>query len=567
MTKTTMPDPAQLHLAPDLALPLEAVTKTFAILAVRGAGKTHTAAVLAEELLEAGLPVVVVDPVGVWWGLRAAADGKGPGLPIVVLGGDHGDLPLAVESGEAVATLVADEQVSLVLDLGGMRKGEQTRFLTAFAETLYHRNRRPLHIIMDEADSYAPQRPQRGEERLLGAIEDLVRRGRARGLGMTLVTQRAAVLNKNVLTQIETLIALRTTSPQDRATIDDWVAAHGTAEQRAAVMSSLSSLPVGCAWVWSPGWLDLFRQVQIRRRSTFDSSATPKVGAAVRAPQTLAPVDLAALEARLATPVATPAGDDGTGLRRQIADLRQQLAARPVERVEVPAVAAADLTRLETLGRELVAQGEALREFGHQVLAAVGRVADARVSAPPPALRPVALARPAPKPAPLPATVPAGAPNLRAGERRILQVLAQRHPTPLTRIQIGTLAGFAPSGGTFSTYIGVLKRAGYIAETAGQVRITPEGFTYLGPDIPAAPQTTAALLALWGESLRAGERRMLETLVAAYPAALPRAELGERTGITVSGGTFGTYLGVLRRNGLATVDGDQVAASPTLFLS
>ena len=55
-----------LTLGPGLVLPVEAVTETFAILAKRGAGKTYTAAVLVEEMMSAGLPVVIIDPVGVW---------------------------------------------------------------------------------------------------------------------------------------------------------------------------------------------------------------------------------------------------------------------------------------------------------------------------------------------------------------------------------------------------------------------------------------------------------------------------------------------------------------------
>src|SRR5207253_4107504 len=60
-----------------------------------------------------------------------------------------------------------------------------------------------------------PQRPFKGEERLLGSFEDIVRRGRARGLGVTLITQRAAVISKNVLTQTEVLVCLRVMAPQD----------------------------------------------------------------------------------------------------------------------------------------------------------------------------------------------------------------------------------------------------------------------------------------------------------------------------------------------------------------
>jgi uncharacterized protein len=105
-----------LRLADQLLLPTEAVTQTFAILAKRGVGKTYCALVFVEEVLKAGLQVVVADPIGVCWGLRSSADGAHPGLPIIVLGGDHGDLPLDQTAGQASADLVVDQQLSAVLD-------------------------------------------------------------------------------------------------------------------------------------------------------------------------------------------------------------------------------------------------------------------------------------------------------------------------------------------------------------------------------------------------------------------------------------------------------------------
>lgn len=58
------------------SLPLDFVTRTLAIVAIRGAGKTVAATVLAEEMAEAGLPWIAFDPIGVWWGLRVNPDGS-----------------------------------------------------------------------------------------------------------------------------------------------------------------------------------------------------------------------------------------------------------------------------------------------------------------------------------------------------------------------------------------------------------------------------------------------------------------------------------------------------------
>ncbi len=65
-----------LRVSPTLTLPSDAVTSTFALLAVRGAGKSNAAAVMAEGMFELGLPFVAIDPVGSWYGLRAGADGS-----------------------------------------------------------------------------------------------------------------------------------------------------------------------------------------------------------------------------------------------------------------------------------------------------------------------------------------------------------------------------------------------------------------------------------------------------------------------------------------------------------
>src|SRR5205085_3412068 len=125
------------------------------------------------------------------------------------------------------ASAIVADRFSAVLDLSLMRKGQMNRFMGAFLETLYRLNRAALHLFVDEADAVAPQKPFGDEARTLGAMEDVVRRGRIRGIGCTLITQRPAVLNKDVLTQCEILCAMRLSHNLDIRAIKEWVAVHG----------------------------------------------------------------------------------------------------------------------------------------------------------------------------------------------------------------------------------------------------------------------------------------------------------------------------------------------------
>ena len=73
----------------------------------------------------------------------------------------------------------------------------------------------PLHLVLDEADMWAPQRPLPDAYALLGRIEEIVRRGRVRGFLPWLITQRPAVVHKDVLSQADILIAMKLTSSQE----------------------------------------------------------------------------------------------------------------------------------------------------------------------------------------------------------------------------------------------------------------------------------------------------------------------------------------------------------------
>src|SRR6185437_6264128 len=317
-----------LRVSEDLELPLDIVTQTQVILAKKGAGKTYTAAVEIEEALKLKQQVVVLDPTGAWWGLKSSADGDKPGFPIAIFGGEHADIPLEESAGEVVATAIVEQQFSAVIDLSLFRKGQMHRFLVPFLETLYRINRHSLLLIVDEADFAAPQKPWGEEARTLGVMQDIVRRGRIKGLGCAMITQRPQVLNKDVLTQADMLVALRMNHPKDLAAVKEWVDVHSDPAVAKEMMQSLPSLPIGTAWFWAPG-SELMQRTKVRQRETFDSSATPKPGQRVKAPKALATVDIEKLGAEISATVLRAKENSPAELKTKIRKLEAELARKP----------------------------------------------------------------------------------------------------------------------------------------------------------------------------------------------------------------------------------------------
>lgn len=573
----------QLKIAADFALPLDAITETFAILSRRGSGKTYTASVIVEEVVKAGHPAVIIDPLGVWWGLRSSASGKQAGLPVVIFGGDHADLPLTEGQGRMIAEAIVEGRFPAIIDLSLLSKSAARRFNADFLEALYQRNRQPLLLVVDEADLLAPQRTMPDTARVLGAMEDVVRRGRARGLGCVLITQRPAVLNKDVLSQASVLVALRMSGTHDVAAIDDWVRLHADEDDARELKKSLPSLPVGTAWIWSPGWLGVLEKVRIRRRDTFDSSATPKVGEARIVPTRLADIDLPALGAKLDQAREEAEKNDPAALRRKLAAAEKTIAqlqtqpapaARTVEIVkevpvtvvqQVPVVNDADRALIGELLGQIEHAGNTLTSVRDQVNDLASRLAAASAVSQPSAAVPTEKSKPA-KPTVTPSpTVASARPadtvgrtdpdrvdvQLKAGARRIIETIARHYPQWLTKAQIGALTGFKITGGTFNTYWGAIRRYELVADrnSGREFQATSKGLTFAGVD-PGNPLTTSEILDLWRGSLKAGARSMLDLIIGAYPDGLSRDQLADSLGMAMTGGTFNTYLGTLTRNDL-----------------
>lgn len=522
-----------LDVSPTLQLPLEHITQRAALLAVSGAGKSNAARVMAEEFFTARLPFVALDPKGDWWGLRAGADGKAKGgLDVVIFGGKHGDMPLERSGGALVADTVVDQRLSCVVDLSGFEsEADRKHFLYEFGRRLYHRNEDPLHLFFEEADDYLPQKPMKDELRLLRVFENIVRRGRSKGLGITLITQRSAVLNKNVLTQVEALFALRTTGPQDIAAIEGWMKYHGADR---AMLATLAKLDDGEAWVWSPHYLKKMERFRFRRSVTFDSGATPKnvTQASRKVAATLADVDLGALRTKMAETIERSKAEDPKALRVRIAELEKaaRQGGRDDERVEqleeeLGSVRQSVEDEVGALRHMLKEANDALEEMGRLSvrLGALGTTkrvprAELKAIAKRAAGRSVepVVRRPSNRP---PAASPAanGSPEGRVGKcgRALLGALIEYGDLSLTQAAIAT--GYPSGAPIVVKTAGELRREGLVEGDNDQLSITEAGRAR--PELAGVEplRSGRGLAEHWMSKLGACEAGILKHLLGSYP--------------------------------------------------
>ncbi|MGD9724677.1 MAG: DUF87 domain-containing protein [Pirellulales bacterium] len=567
-------------LANNLSLPVDAVNQKLAVLGRSGSGKSSVAVCLAEEMLARGYPLVAIDPTGAWWGLQSSADGKRAGYPVVIFGGEHGHLPLLPTGGTVAADFVVHERMPTVFDLAGFGENEMRRFVGDFAKQLYRTNREALHVFIDEADEFAPQGASGGYgAECHGAIQNIVRRGRIKGLGVTLITQRSAVIDKSILYQTECLIAMQLTGPRDMEAVEGWIKYHGTKEEREKIMATLPRLGRGEGWVYSPSWLKRLAKVQFRLPTTFDSRKEPEPGKPRPLPKRVADVNLDRVQKQMAATVEAAKANDPAELKKQIAELRRQVAGKspagkPV--VDPEAIAKAE-ARGEARGRA-AAEQEA-RQEARQLRAVVidrdkrlGKIeqlahlngdAGGKISAPavenlPRVAKPaIPVAReggrkPAPEIRNLPTTIPDG--DVSTAQQRILDSIAWwcaigcNQPA---RGQVAFAAGYTVNG-HFNNLVGSLRTAGMIEYPQGDhLCFTDAGAA--AANLPDEPPTLDEFHARIREKLETPLCRLFDVLVAARTqgeSPLPTDLFASRAGYTVNG-HFNNLRGRLHTLGLA----------------
>ncbi|UJQ93898.1 ATP-binding protein [Mariluticola halotolerans] len=180
-----------------------------------GSGKSH----LLRRLLEQSAPWVqqcIIDPEG----------------DFVTLADKFGHVEVDGARTEAELTRIAgrirQHRVSVVLNLEGLDIEQQLRCAAAFLGGMFDADRDywyPVLVVVDEAQLFAPaaggEVSDEARKLSLGAMTNLMSRGRKRGLAGVIATQRLAKLAKNVAAEASNFLMGRTFLDIDMARAAD----------------------------------------------------------------------------------------------------------------------------------------------------------------------------------------------------------------------------------------------------------------------------------------------------------------------------------------------------------
>ena len=259
-----------IKLSDTLAIPAEEFAiQGNAFLGIRDSGKSYAATWMAERLLDAGIPFVAYDPIGVWRGLKYGRDGK-PGYPVVVVGAKSPDIPLVPEKEyvERVTRAAMQQNVPIVFDMFDVHlsKSDIRKTVLASGNVLLYENEHQgvRHVFVEEAAEYVPQIVR--DDSVYSMFDKLGRLGGNEGLGYSIINQRAADVNKSILELCNTLFLFKQTGSNTITALQKWMKVVGS-DNAQELAASLPRLEAGNCLVWLPGQT-LPQRIKIPEKTT-----------------------------------------------------------------------------------------------------------------------------------------------------------------------------------------------------------------------------------------------------------------------------------------------------------
>ncbi|HEX4920195.1 MAG TPA: hypothetical protein VFV92_05585, partial [Candidatus Bathyarchaeia archaeon] len=459
-------------------LPDDTVTSTLVVVGKKESGKSYFMGVVEEEFAKQQTPFTVIDPVGAHWGIKTK-------YPVVVFGGPHADTPIDSTIGAEVADITVSSGMSNILDIKDFSRTAQRHFVKDFCESLYQKNRTPRHLFIEEANLFLPQRLSGDVAPVYTEVDNIVRLGRQNGIGVTIASQRPALLNKDSTSQGDGFFFFRMPAPQDRKAASEFLEGELAGDELKRFGAQLPKLKTGHCLVYSPEWLKCSGvELTVRQRETYHAGRTPKLGEKVDFKPV--PVDVSEVATRLQEIIDSKSEEHDqltmlTKEKHQLEETVEKLNERLKIRSEIQ-----DVMGHKTLPTTFVLPdiekkyADQIATLGHELEQSNHQLAEARKQLT--ELEPylnfkLALDSILTKGQLVPVVDPEKPEwatiwltKLPTAPRKILQFLIEHPKQTFTRQQLAQLTGYA-FGGTYTTAMGVLSRNRLIRYTKEGVRL------------------------------------------------------------------------------------------------
>ncbi|ESP87732.1 helicase HerA domain-containing protein [Candidatus Halobonum tyrrellensis] len=227
-----------------------------------GSGKSNTASVVIENLLDNNFPVLIVDSDGEYYGLKQEYE-------ILHAGADEEcDIQVSAEHADKLASLALEQNVPIILDVSGyLEEGAASNLIRETARHLFAKEKKlkkPFLMLVEECHEYIPEGA--GMDATGKTLIKIGKRGRKHGLGIVGISQRPADVKKDFITQCDWLCWHRLTWDNDTKVVGRILGSE--------YADAIEDMDDGEAFMVTD-WEESVRRVQFHRKQTFDAGATP----------------------------------------------------------------------------------------------------------------------------------------------------------------------------------------------------------------------------------------------------------------------------------------------------
>lgn len=520
-----------------------------------------------------------------------------------LLVGKDGDIPLSIRTAETLATKLLELNTSAILDLSELKKHERTLFVKRFLESLIESPKKlwhPVLVYIDEAHEFCPE-SKSGKAESKPAVIDICTRGRKRGFGGILMTQRISKLSKDAVAELTNVFTGRTILDIDRKRASDNL---GFTKKEQEL--SLRDLKDGEMFCFGSAFNHTnIAKIQVGGVQTTHPDKTKGIQITPpKIPRNIKKMlkDFINIPKEAEEELKTK--DD---MKKKIFELKGEIRILSLSKTkpEVDEKKAGELQRTaykaglnsQKANNELILTQYKKREkYYNNILTKLtehikrfnsGAGSLLKEELPEIKIEPKTkentielplkeIKYPLKKESPNVAFEPKVTPNprpqsdfieeqseikhVKAGAMKMLNWLASSNPVPLSKQRLATLSGFSTNGGTFGSYISVLRKNGWLTGE-DEYELTQEGLAQATERIEFP--TGEQLITLWSSKFKAGVGKMLRIICEKYPEPINKDELAEMAGF--EGGTFNSYLSKLKKNDLVEIEGDEITASKELM--